>query len=84
MKTQTIKLAGLTIVGALMLTACGDTVGDRALSGGAIGAGAGAVGGAIVGGDPLTGAVVGGAVGAAAGGLTDKNDVNLGRPVWRK
>lgn len=74
----------VTIVTTLaFLTACGDTVGDRALSGGAIGAGAGAVGGAVLGGSPATGALIGGAVGAAAGGLTKKKDVNLGKPVWR-
>ena len=65
------------------LTACGDTTSDRALSGGAIGAGAGAVGGALVGGNPVGGALVGGAVGAAAGGLTKKKDVDLGKPIWR-
>jgi hypothetical protein len=32
---------------------------------------------------PATGAVVGGAVGAATGALTDKDDVDLGKPVWR-
>ena len=63
----------------LSLTACGYNRGERALSGGAIGAGVGAVGGAIIGGDPLTGAVVGGAVGAAAGAMTDPKDVNLDR-----
>lgn len=66
------------------VTACGQSTSDRALSGAGIGAGAGAVGGALLGGDPLTGAVVGGAVGAAAGGLTKEDDVNLGKPVWRK
>ncbi len=65
------------------LSACGESTGDRAISGGAIGAGAGAVGGAVLGGDPVTGAVVGGAVGAAAGGLTKKKDINLGKPIWR-
>lgn len=64
------------------LSACGETKTDRALSGGAIGAGAGLVGGALVG-APVTGAVIGGAAGAAGGALTDKDDVNLGKPVWR-
>ncbi len=77
-QTTIATLATLTF-----LTACGDSVGDRALSGGAIGAGAGAVGGALIGGNPVTGAVVGGAVGAAAGGLTKKKDVDLGKPIWR-
>jgi uncharacterized membrane protein len=67
----------------LTLAACGDSKGDRALSGGAIGAGAGAVGGALLG-APVTGAVIGGAVGAGTGALTDKKDIDLGKPVWRK
>ena len=67
-----------------LLTACGHTTGDRALSGGAIGAGTGAVGSAVLGSDPVTGAVVGGAVGAAAGAMTDEDDINLGKPAWRR
>jgi osmotically inducible lipoprotein OsmB len=67
---------------ALALGACGETRTDRALSGGAIGAGAGAVGGALLG-DPVTGAVLGGAAGAAGGALTDKDQIDLGKPVWR-
>lgn len=73
--------AGLA-TSVLALGACGQTVGDRALSGGAIGAGAGLVGGAIVG-APLAGAAVGAVGGAAAGALTTPNQVNLGRPAWR-
>ena len=65
------------------LTACGTSKTDRALSGGGIGAGAGALGSAVLGGNPVTGAVVGGAVGAATGALTDKDDVDLGKPAWR-
>ena len=64
------------------LAACGNTTGDRAISGGAIGAGAGAVGGLLLG-SPVTGAVIGGAAGAAAGALTKEDDINLGKPVWR-
>jgi hypothetical protein len=67
-----------------LLAACGSTTTDRALSGGAIGAGAGALGGAALGGSPVTGALLGGAVGAGAGALTDQRDVDLGRPVWRR
>ena len=51
-------------------TACGDTWGQRAVTGGAIGAGSGAVLGAATGMGPLTGAVVGGAVGAGVGAAT--------------
>ena len=71
------------VLTALLITACGHSKSDRALSGAGIGAGAGAVGGALVGGSATTGAVVGGAVGAATGALTDEDDVNLGKPVWR-
>jgi osmotically inducible lipoprotein OsmB len=64
------------------LSACGNTTGDRALSGGGIGAGVGALGGLLVG-APLEGALIGGAVGAGTGALTNTNQVNLGKPVWR-
>lgn len=63
----------------LGVAACGNTKGERALSGGAIGAGIGAAGAAVTGGSPGTGAVVGGAAGAATGALTDKKDIDLGR-----
>lgn len=74
----------MVIIASLsLLTACGDRPGERALSGGGIGAGVGAVGGALIGGDPVDGALIGGAVGAAAGGLTNKSDINLGKPIWK-
>jgi hypothetical protein len=57
----------IAIIFSTLVAACGHSTSDRALSGGAIGAGVGAVGGAVLGGNPVTGAVVGGAVGAAAG-----------------
>lgn len=69
---------------ALLLAACGETKTDRALSGGAIGAGAGAAVGAVTGGSVLGGALIGGAGGAAAGALTDKDDINLGKPAWQR
>ena len=61
----------------LGLAACGSSTTDRALSGGGIGAGAGAAGSYIAGGDPVTGALIGGAAGAATGALTDEDDINL-------
>lgn len=79
MKTTTLLAAVIFIA---TLAACGQTKSDRALSGGAIGAGAGAAGGALVG-APLTGAIIGGAAGAATGALTDENQIDLGKPVWR-
>ena len=68
---------------SLALVGCGHSTGDRAVSGGLIGAGAGATVGAVTGGNPVTGAVVGGAIGAVGGAVTRPSDVNLGRPVWR-
>ncbi len=62
---------------ALFTAACGNTKGERALSGAGIGAGAGAVGTAITGGNPWAGAAVGGAVGGVVGAVTDKDDINL-------
>ncbi len=52
------------------LTACGNTWGERAVTGGAIGAGSGAALGAVTGVGILPGAVVGGAVGAGVGAAT--------------
>jgi hypothetical protein len=68
--------------GLLALGACGQTTGDRALSGAGIGAGVGAVGGLMVG-SPVEGALIGGAVGAGTGALTSPRNINLGRPIWR-
>jgi len=73
----------LSVVFLSYLSACGSSPGDRALSGAGIGAGAGAVGGALMGGSPVTGAVVGGAAGAAVGGLTNKDQIDLGKPAWK-
>jgi hypothetical protein len=53
----------------LAVAACGDTPGQRAVTGGALGAGTGAVVGSTVG-HPLGGAVVGGLGGAAVGAAT--------------
>jgi hypothetical protein len=78
-----IAFATIASLSLLMLSACGTSTSDRAISGGAIGAGTGAVAGAVLGGSPVAGAVIGGAVGAAAGAITDRDDVDLGRPIWR-
>jgi osmotically inducible lipoprotein OsmB len=76
MKPYRNILSGVIMMATL--AACGTTKGERALSGGAIGAGVGAVGGALAGGNPTTGAIIGGAAGAAIGAVTDKNDINFG------
>ena len=72
-----LALAGLALGG------CGYRTGDRAVSGGLLGAGAGAGISALTGGSVGTGALIGGAAGAAGGALTSGRNVNLGRPAWR-
>jgi osmotically inducible lipoprotein OsmB len=60
----------VAVVALLALSACGRDPGTRALTGGAIGAGAGAVVGSATGIGPIGGAVVGGVGGAAIGAAT--------------
>jgi len=67
----------LLAASTLLLAACGNTTGERALSGAGIGAGAGAVGTALTGGNPWAGAAIGGAAGGVIGAVTDKDDINL-------
>jgi osmotically inducible lipoprotein OsmB len=68
---------------AACLAGCGYNRGDRAASGGLLGAAGGAGVAAITGGSPLVGAAIGGAAGALGGAATSGHDVNLGRPLWR-
>jgi len=70
------------IAAALALAACGTTPGDRAASGGLLGAGTGAAIGSLSG-NAGAGAVIGGLGGAAVGALTDPCTLNLGDPFWR-
>jgi hypothetical protein len=62
-----VPVAAIALLG--LLTACGNNPTDRALTGGAIGAGTGAVVGSTMG-APIAGAVVGGLGGAAIGAAT--------------
>ncbi|CAN5915772.1 hypothetical protein BH11PSE3_BH11PSE3_14400 [soil metagenome] len=64
-----VKSLVVLAVMAMATTACGERPVDRALTGGAIGAGGGALVGASVG-NPVAGAVVGGLGGAAIGAAT--------------
>jgi osmotically inducible lipoprotein OsmB len=59
----------MLIAAGFLLTACGASMSDRALSGGAIGAGAGALGGALIG-IPAAGAAIGAAAGVGVGVAT--------------
>jgi hypothetical protein len=69
---------------ALSLSACGTSQTDRGLSGAGIGAATGAVIGGVTGGSIGTGAVIGGVVGGVVGATTTKDDINLGKPIWKK
>ena len=79
---RSTTLASAALLSLLMLAGCGQSTGDRALSGAGSGAGGGALGGWMVG-APGAGALIGGAVGAGAGAITRPDQINLGRPVWR-
>jgi hypothetical protein len=70
-RNATMKSGAMAAVlaSALALAGCGTTPGDRAVSGGLLGAGAGAAVGSLYG-DAGKGAVIGGVGGAAVGALT--------------
>ena len=63
---RALAIIGLTV----MLAACGQDPGTRAVTGGLGGAGAGALIGAATGGNVGTGALIGGGVGAVGGAVT--------------
>lgn len=75
-------LVSATVLALATTAACGNSSGDRALSGAGIGAGAGAAGAALTGGSVVGGALLGGAAGAAIGALTKEEDIDLGEPAW--
>ena len=89
MKWKTIVTAGVGCA-LLSLAACGHTAGERALSGGAMGAGPGPAIGAATGGSAATGAAVGGAVGAVSGAATTprhdryRDVCDLGPDYWER
>jgi hypothetical protein len=71
MKTKFVAVVALPLV--LTLSACGDTWGERAVTGGGIGAGAGLAIGAVAGWPLLAPVLVGTAVGAGIGAATTNN-----------
>jgi hypothetical protein len=75
MKSLLTTLAALGL--AALVAGCGNTQGERALTGAGIGAAGGAAAGAIFD-APGAGAAVGGAAGAATGAATDRDDLDLG------
>lgn len=75
MKKYTLNI--MALAGLIALTACGNTTGERALSGGGIGAAGGAATAAATGGSIGGGALLGGAAGAAIGAMTDEDDIDF-------
>ena len=71
MKTKFVAVIALPLV--LVLSACGDTWGERAVTGGGIGAGTGLVIGAVAGWPLLAPVLVGTAVGAGIGAASNNN-----------
>ena len=73
----------LAVAVACLVSGCGTTTKDRALSGAGIGAAAGTVIGAVTGFGLIQGALVGAAAGGLTGAATSKDQVNLGKPAWK-
>jgi osmotically inducible lipoprotein OsmB len=73
----------MAIVGVgVLLAGCGSSTTGRSPTAADIDPATGGAAGAVTGGSVLGGAVLGGAAGAAAGGLTDEDDIDLGDPLW--
>lgn len=70
--------ATLLVSATLALAACGNSPGERGLTGAGIGAAGGAGVAALTGGNAGTGAIIGGLAGGATGALTDRRDIDLG------
>ena len=79
-----LRSGGLLLCLAIAVGACGTTPGERAATGGGLGAAGGAIVGAITNLAVLEGVLIGGAIGAAAGALTGPDDLDLGEPIWKR
>ena len=68
----------------LAISACGANKADRAITGAAIGATAGAAGAAVSDNDIGPAALLGGIAGGVIGAATDADDFDLGTPVYKR
>ena len=80
-KIVTTTLLSITLLG---LGACGHTDFDRGMGGAMVGSATGAAVGAVTGMTIAQGAVLGAAGGAVVGLATDSDQINLGKPFWKK
>ena len=73
-----------TLITLAGLTACGHSQFDRGMGGAMVGSAAGATVGALTGMTIAQGAILGAAGGAVVGLASNSNQINLGKPFWRK
>lgn len=78
-----MKNFAFALISLMLLTSCGSTHKDRAISGAGIGAGIGTASGLLIGG-PVGGLLLGSAVGTLTGLITEKDQINLGNPLWNR
>jgi hypothetical protein len=81
--TSKTKLVAVALIAMLGLSACGDTMGQRAVSGGVIGGAGGALAGPAFGFNPMTGLLLGGLGGAAIGAATAPQYPNYNGGYYR-
>lgn len=79
-----LRATSLLCAAGLLLAACGNTAGERGVTGAGIGAAAGAVVGAVTGLTVVQAALIGAGAGGLTGALTDKSQINIGDPVWKQ
>ncbi|MGF1608557.1 MAG: peptidoglycan-binding protein [Kiloniellales bacterium] len=79
-----LRLGSLVVALALTLGACGNTAEDRGITGAGLGAAGGAILGAVTGLSVLEGALIGTGIGGITGLLTDKDDLDIGDPIWER
>ena len=76
-------LIGIAIA-SIVMSGCGTTPTDRGASGAGLGAAAGATLGAITGVGIVHSAVIGALAGGLTGAVTNNNQINLGKPIWKQ
>ncbi|HWC62493.1 MAG TPA: hypothetical protein VG501_02645 [Rhizomicrobium sp.] len=76
-------ISAVCVAATMALAGCGTSPGERAVTGGLLGAGAGAAIGAAAG-NAGAGALIGGAAGAIGGAATSPCDVDLNAPGGRR
>ncbi len=83
-KTVLLTTGGIALITLAGLSACGHTQFDRGMGGAMVGSATGATIGALTGMTIAQGAILGAAGGAVVGLATNSNQINLGKPFWRK